>query len=99
MKYSDLGLRKKDNVKIPIYIKDFSKVKFQTQIGDVNVKYLVNTHFGEYVKYPNTNDNEQKSDDCRPVWCLLEYKNAYKCQKHYSQCRPDCIGNTYRNVF
>ena len=42
------------------YIKDFSKVKFQTQIGDVNVKYLVNGHFGEYVKYPDTDNDEKR---------------------------------------
>lgn len=38
------------------YIKDFSKVKFKTKIGDVNVKYLVNAHIREYVN----SDNDEK---------------------------------------
>jgi hypothetical protein len=53
------------------YIKDFSKVKFQTQIGDVNVKYLVNGHFGEYVKYPDTdNDEKRPMTAVQPCICI-----------------------------
>ena len=51
------------------YIKDFSKVKFKTKIGDVNVKYLVNAHIREYV---NSDNDEKRPMTAGPPYICIK---------------------------